>query len=159
TSSDAAPAGTCPIVVVRRSAERRVCDNFSTVQQRIEIEDTTVPTITGTIPTLPVEGCTITDLPTATNTLAYLRGLGVTITDACGDAGLTVTSSDAAPAGTCPIVVVRTYTVTDDCDNFSTVQQRIEVQKSTRPTFSHTNPTLPVDGCTITDSPTATNTV
>src|SRR5690606_39051548 len=115
TSSDAAPAGTCPIVVVRTYTVTDDCDNFSTVQQRIEIEDTTVPTITGTIPTLPVEGCTITDLPTATNTLAYLRGLGVTITDACGDAGLTVTSSDAAPAGTCPIVVVDRKSVAEGC--------------------------------------------
>ena len=44
-------------------------------------------------------------------------------------------SSDAA-AGTCPIVVTRTYTVTDACGNFSTYNQTINVDDTTPPAIT-----------------------
>ena len=90
----------------------------------------------GTLTPISVEGCTAADRPAATLTLAYLRGAGLTITDACGDGGLTVTSSDGVPSGTCPITIIRTYTVTDACGNSSTAQQTITIDDTTSPTIS-----------------------
>ncbi|MCK7533517.1 MAG: hypothetical protein MZV63_22030 [Marinilabiliales bacterium] len=117
TSSDGAPGGSCPITITRTYTVTDACGNSTTAQQTITIDDTTAPTVTGTLTPISVEGCTAADRPAATLTLAYLRGAGLTITDACGDGGLTVTSSDGAPGGTCPITITRTYTVTDACGN------------------------------------------
>lgn len=54
-------------------------------------------------------------------TVAQLEALpgNLMITDACtADAALTVSSSDEV-IGTCPIVITRTYNVTDACGNTS----------------------------------------
>ena len=80
--------------------------------QTINVDDNTAPAITGTIATTTMEGCVAADAPAAVTTVAALEALGVTITDACTpDASLTVTLTDAS--GTCPMVVTRTYTVTE----------------------------------------------
>ena len=114
TSSDAA-AGTCPIVVTRTYTVTDACGNASTYNQTINVDDTTPPAITGAIPVSTVEGCAATAVPAPVTTVAALEALGLSISDICtADAALVVTSSDAA-AGTCPIVVTRTYTVTDAC--------------------------------------------
>ena len=127
--------------------------------QTITIDDTTAPTVTGTLTPISVEGCTAADRPAATLTLAYLRGAGLTITDACGDGGLTVTSSDGAPSGTCPITIIRTYTVTDACGNSSTAQQTITIDDTTAPTVTGTLTPISVEGCTAADRPAATLTL
>ncbi|MBL4725049.1 MAG: hypothetical protein JKY73_06750, partial [Lutibacter sp.] len=117
TSSDSAPSGTCPIILTRTYTVTDTCGNATTTTQAISIDDTNDPTVTGTLTPIATEGCNISDLQAPTNTLVYLRANGLTINDACGDGGLTVTSSDSAPSGTCPIILTRTYTVTDTCGN------------------------------------------
>ncbi|MBK8583409.1 MAG: hypothetical protein IPL86_16790 [Flavobacteriales bacterium] len=63
-------------------------------------------------------------------------GLGLSILDNCtADGDLVVTSSDAA-AGSCPIVITRTYTVTDACGKFSTYEQTINVNDNTAPVLT-----------------------
>ena len=59
------------------------------------------------------------------------------IADACtADGSLVVASSDAS-AGTCPVVITRTYTVTDACDNTSVnIVHTINVDDTTAPVVS-----------------------
>ena len=117
TSSDGTASGTCPITLTRTYTVTDACGNPTSITQSITIDDTQAPVITGTLSAISTEGCDISDLEPPTLTLAYLRANGLTITDGCGDAGLTVTSSDGTASGTCPITLTRTYTVTDACGN------------------------------------------
>jgi hypothetical protein len=95
--------------------------------------DTTVPDISGTIAATTIEACLATEVPAAVTSVAALEALGLTISDICtADEDLVVTSEDV-PAGTCPIVVTRTYTVTDASGNFSTTVQVINVDDTTAP--------------------------
>ncbi|HUW92924.1 MAG TPA: lectin-like protein, partial [Bacteroidales bacterium] len=159
TYSDGTPSGTCPITIIRTYTVTDAYSNLTTAQQTITIDDNTAPVITGTLAAMPVEGCTGADRPAATLTLAYLRGAGLTITDACGDAGLVVTYSDGTPSGTCPITIIRTYTVTDACGNLTTSQQTITIDDNTTPVITGTLAAIPVEGCTGADRPAATLTL
>src|SRR5678810_1479679 len=106
-----------------------------------------------------VEGCAASDAPPAVTTVSALEALGITITDACTpDANLVVTSSDVT-SGTCPIVITRTYTVTDQCGNSVTVQQTINVDDTQAPVVTGTIPASTVEGCAASDAPPAVTTV
>ncbi len=137
THVDGAPAGTCPMVIVRTYTITDPCGNDNTVTQTFNIDDTTDPTISGTIANTNVEGCSAADLPAAVNTVAALEALGVTIADNCAlDADLIVTHTDGTPAGTCPVVIVRTYTVTDPCGNDNTITHTFNIDDTTDPVFT-----------------------
>ncbi|MFH1118384.1 MAG: PKD-like domain-containing protein, partial [Bacteroidota bacterium] len=160
THADGAPAGTCPVVIVRTYTITDPCGNFNTVTQTFNIDDTTDPTITGTIADTDVEGCSAADLPAAVNTVAALEALGVAIADNCApDADLVVTHADGAPAGTCPIIIIRTYTITDPCGNDNTVTQTFNIDDTTDPTITGTIAGTDVEGCDAADLPAAVNTV
>ena len=145
TYQDAA-AGTCPLVVTRTFIVTDDCGNQTTVAQSISIDDTTPPTVTA--PTdLELEACDSGDITTALNgsTLPYsttaatitvaqfLAEAGAAATDNCNIASITY--QDAA-AGTCPLVVTRTFIVTDDCGNQTTVAQSISIDDTTPPTVT-----------------------
>ncbi|MDO5971218.1 hypothetical protein Q4Q35_15530, partial [Flavivirga aquimarina] len=105
----------CPETITRTYSVTDICNNQILVTQNIIINDTTLPTVSGSIAESTVEGCTATDATAPVNTVAALEALGLAIADNCTtDANLVVTNSDSA-TGTCPIVVTRTYTITDDC--------------------------------------------
>ncbi|MCA1800763.1 MAG: hypothetical protein LC650_05670, partial [Actinobacteria bacterium] len=158
TSSDAS-TGTCPIIVTRTYVVTDACLNSTTATQIINVDDTTSPSISGTIATTTVEGCEATDATASVTTVAELEGLGLMINDACTtDMNLMVTSSDAS-TGTCPIVVTRTYVVTDACLNSTTATQIINVEDSTSPSISGAISTTTVEGCEAADATTAVTTV
>ena len=72
---------------------------------------------------------------------------------------MTLSSSDAV-AGTCPIVITRTYTVTDECGNVSAdIVHTINVDDTTVPTFTGSITTTNVEGCVAGDAPAAETTV
>ncbi|MBK9356599.1 MAG: hypothetical protein IPN08_04270 [Bacteroidales bacterium] len=157
--TDGTPNGTCPIVVIRTYTVTDHCGNDNTVTQTFNIDDTTEPTITGSIANTNVEGCSAADLPAAVNTVAALEALGVTIADNCAlDADLIVTHTDGTPAGTCPLVIVRTYTVTDPCGNDNSVTQTFNIDDNTDPTITGSIANTIVEGCSASDLPAAVNT-
>ena len=83
------------------------------------------PVVTGLLTPTTIEGCNVGAAPAAVTTVAALESLagGLIITDACiPDASLTVTHTDIS-ASTCPIVITRTYTVTDACSNSVNIVQ------------------------------------
>ncbi|MFH0759019.1 MAG: gliding motility-associated C-terminal domain-containing protein, partial [Bacteroidota bacterium] len=103
-------------------------------------DDTTLPTVT--VPnTYTVEGCdvgVITDFAYTTTettvTLAgYLALAGAAASDNCNIAGVTYQDGQA---GSCPIVVTRTWRITDDCSNTTTVYQTINVDDTTPPVIT-----------------------
>lgn len=88
-----------------------------------------------------VEGCAISDIPSPLDNVTVLEALGASIGDSCTiDGNLSVSSSDGAPTGSCPIEVIRTYTVTDEEGNFSTIDRLIQIQDTTKPTASNPLP-------------------
>jgi hypothetical protein len=98
------------------------------------VADKTAASITGSVEVLEKEGCSVADAPAPVSTVAALEAFGLTIADArTTDASLAVTSSDIVTSG-CPIVVARTYTITDACGNANTVIQTIKVKDTTAPT-------------------------
>ena len=102
------------------------------------MDDTTPPFIDGSISNITVEGCdqNAATVPVPANTVAQLEALGLTIADACTpDNQLLVTHQDAVE-GSCPVVITRTYTVTDLCGNESTASYQISVDDTTPPVIN-----------------------
>jgi hypothetical protein len=152
---------TCPIVITRTYRITDACGNFSTINHTINVDDNTNPTITGTITTTNVEGCGVSAAPAAVTTVAALEALtgNPAISDNCtADASLVVTSTQTSTS-TCPIVITRTYRVTDACGNFSTINHTINVDDNTNPTITGTITTTNVEGCGVSAAPAAVTTV
>ena len=65
-----------------------------------------------------------------------LNAAGAGISDECGN--VTLENYQDAPAiGICPITIVRTYTVKDDCGNESTISQNIVIEIADDFTITH----------------------
>jgi hypothetical protein len=101
------------------------CGNFSTATQTINVQDITAPVIAA-LPAASTIDCPA--LP------AFAQA---TATDTC-DAEVTLTFNDVTTPGNCAgnYSVTRTWTATDDCGNFSTATQTINVQDITAPTLT-----------------------
>src|SRR3989442_1721527 len=136
--------------------------------QTIEVNDTTAPTVRAPADKTGashVEGCdtgAITGLAysqtAVTITLAQLQAEGGAASDACGISSITYQDSKS---GSCPIVVTRTFTVKDLCQNPTSKTQTITVRDTTAPTVTmpgpHTGSGYPV-GTTATLPATLTET-
>jgi hypothetical protein len=121
--------------------------------------DNTAPVYSGTLNT-DLAGCDIGIIPAAVTSVAALESLGLTISDNCtADAQLSVTSVTAAANGTCPITVLRTYTITDLCGNNVQIPQTFTIDDNTAPQISGTLPPLPVEGCNAGAAPAAYTTI
>src|SRR5678810_298982 len=153
-SSSQTSSGTCPLVITRTYVITDACGNSATVNQTINVDDNTAPVITGTLAPINVEGCTTADAPPALTSVTAIEALGgITINDACtADANLVVASSQTS-SGTCPLVITRTYTITDACGNSATVNQTINVDDNTAPVITGTLAPINVEGCTTADAP------
>src|SRR5690606_9268983 len=118
------------------------CNNTSSVSQTITVSDTTAP-VAPAAPADVTYEC-ITDVPAAGS---------LTATDNCGG-DITVTGVDAVNnADACNVIITRTWTFTDACNNTSSVSQTITVTDTTAPVA----PAAPADvtyEC-ITDVPAA----
>ncbi|MCR5498293.1 MAG: hypothetical protein K6F48_10690 [Paludibacteraceae bacterium] len=115
-------------------------------------QDLIPPTMTGTLPDVTVYGCSVSDasIPDPVTSIAALEALadGLDVSDNCtADADLTISSSDAAPVGSCPVVVVRTYRITDECGKYKDFNQNIYIQQAdfSMPVNRDTNVSCPAD--------------
>ncbi|PHN00562.1 hypothetical protein, partial [Flavilitoribacter nigricans] len=126
-------AGTCPIVITRTFTVTDECLNVGTDVQTITIDDTTAPVVTApdddTIEACDIAGGLVDYSETPVDITGQEGAYGLTITEACN---YTTTYVDTQ-AGTCPIVITRTFTVTDECLNVGTDVQTITIDDTTNP--------------------------
>jgi ribosomal protein S26 len=108
--------------------------------------DTTPPIVTIT-PDVTLEGCStaiidVTDLPysvvSTTIDLTTFQSVGGTVTDASSISSI---SYQDTQTGTCPIVVTRTFTVLDACNNSASISKIFTIDDTTPPTFVEALPT------------------
>src|SRR5205823_1048496 len=103
--------------------------------------------------------CNASEATAAVTTVAQLEGLGLNISDGCtSDANLVVSHLDA-PSGTCPLVITRTYTVTDACNHSSPVVHTININDTTAPVITGTIAVSNIEGCDASAAPAAATTV
>ncbi|GAA0744325.1 gliding motility-associated C-terminal domain-containing protein [Gaetbulibacter jejuensis] len=135
TYSDAVADGNCAneSVITRTWSVTDDCGNTATLVQTINVVDTTAPTFT-------VPADVTIECDQDANDLT-LTGDVTDEADNC-DSGLEATYSDAVADGNCAneSVITRTWSVTDDCGNTTTLVQTINVVDTTAPTF-----TVPAD--------------
>ncbi|MCK7533514.1 MAG: hypothetical protein MZV63_22015 [Marinilabiliales bacterium] len=58
-------------------------------------------------------------------------------------------------AGTCPIVITRTYTVRDACNNSTTAVHTINIDDNTSPLITGSISTSNIEGCNVGSAPAA----
>ncbi|MDD4150312.1 MAG: hypothetical protein PHE33_09805, partial [Bacteroidales bacterium] len=121
-------SGSCPVIIRREYTIEDECGNTSSYIQTINVDDTTIPSITGTIPVSTVYGCDVSDAPAVAGSVSALEALGLNISDACTTDGNLIVSNSDSFSGSCPIVLNRTYSVEDECNNFNTYIQTINIQ-------------------------------
>ncbi len=118
--------------VVRTWAARDDCGNATQTTQTFTFVDTTPPDVTNGPGNQSLQCASA--LPAATTNPADF-----TYTEGC-DTTLTVTSADSSNSGAgCagdPLIITRTYTLTDDCTNFDTWVQVFTIADTTNPTVT-----------------------
>ena len=114
----------CPEVITRTYIVSDPCGNATEVDQIITVHDVTPPVVA---PLDPINIQCLGDVPKPDITTIRAR-------DNC-DAPLTVKYEGDAAVGACPTIITRTYSVTDACDNTTTIRQRIVVDDITPPTL------------------------
>ncbi|OIQ16047.1 MAG: hypothetical protein BM549_13705, partial [Lacinutrix sp. MedPE-SW] len=136
TFSDATAAGTCAneSIITRTWSLTDECGNTTTAQQVITIQDTTAPTFT--VPADVTINC-----EQDPNDLT-LTGDVTDEADNCATT-LEATFSDTTAAGACEneAIITRTWTLTDNCDNITTLVQTITIEDNTAPDISACNVT------------------
>jgi len=148
--SDVSDGLTCPETIVRTYSVTDDCGNSINVTHTIIVNDDIAPTASNPLPinvqcladVPPVDVSVVTDEAdncTANPTVAFV--------------------SEVSNGQTCPEIITRTYSVTDDCGNSINVTQTITVNDDTDPTASNP-PSLnvaclsdvpPVDVSVVTD--------
>ncbi|MEO1258562.1 MAG: MopE-related protein [Bacteroidota bacterium] len=135
-------SGSCPIVVSRTFTVMDDCPNTETCVQTFIIDDTTAPVISTCPPTFNVEGCSTGDLTNGGLTsLAFSPVLtSVSSSDFVNEGGVVADNCNIqsyeyqdAVNGTCPIVVTRTWTITDLCGNAVICNQNILIEDNIAP--------------------------
>ena len=107
------------------------------------IADTVDPVLSGILDTLYVDGCAAAAAGDTLLTIADLKAAGLTVYDNCTDTAALTLNFDEVVTGTCPIEVVRTYSVTDSCGRTSAeVKHVIYVQDTMRPTYERPADTI-----------------
>jgi gliding motility-associated-like protein len=116
-------------IITRTWTATDACGNSTSADQTITVQDTTPPTFT--VPADIIIECDVdvTDVS--------ITGDVTDEADNCSS-NLNAVFSDSIANGTCPVtaIITRTWSLTDDCNNTTTLAQTITVQDTTPPTFS-----------------------
>lgn len=104
------------------------------ISDKIFASDTIKPTINGTLPTIESIGCSINDATVAASTVNELEAMGLLISDNFSSKNkLTVNSFDTV-SNTNSKLIIRTYIISDEANNFSTIDQQINIKDNQKPT-------------------------
>ena len=128
--SDVSNGSSCPEVITRTYSVTDDCGNSTTVTQVITVDDITAPTASN--PAGIAVEC-FGDVP------AFDVSVVSDAADNCTVSPVVAFVSDVSNGSSCPEVITRTYSVTDDCGNSTIVIQTITVGDITAPTA--VNPT------------------
>lgn len=102
----------------------------------INLVDNNKPVASGTLPSLNVAGNSLNQAPSAFVDVAELEVAGLSISDTrCTDDQMDVLVTETA-SGTCPITLVRTYSISDLCGNTTNVSQTIIIEDNVAPVLS-----------------------
>ncbi|MCX7549205.1 hypothetical protein OS188_14730, partial [Xanthomarina sp. F1114] len=112
----------CNITIVRTWTFTDACDNSSSVSQTITIADTTAPVAPEAPADIAYE-C-VSEVPVAEE---------LTAMDNCAGEIVGVLEETTNDTDSCNIVIIRTWTFTDACDNSSSVSQTITIADTTAP--------------------------
>jgi gliding motility-associated-like protein len=125
THSEASLSQPCGFIIERTWTATDACGNSTSRIQRITVRDTKPPVLTG----IPADLTIACDLPLPAPPM-------VSATDNC-DSIPQITLQTATIPGNCPgnHIVVRTWTVTDNCGNTATASQRISRIDTIPPVF------------------------
>ena len=134
----------CNVIVTRTWTFTDACDNTLSVSQTITVADTTAP-VAPTAPANVTVQC-LTDLPVATD---------LTATDNCAGTIVASPLDNIDETDPCNVIVTRTWTFTDTCNNSSSVSQIITVSDTIAPVAPAAPANVTVQ-C-ITDLPVATD--
>ena len=122
---DLSDGNTCPEIITRTYSVTDDCGNAINVTQTITINDTTPPTASN--PAGVTVEC-IDDVPAADVSVV------VDASDNCTVSPVVAFVEDVSDGNTCPEIITRTYSVTDDCGNVANLTQIITVNDTTAPT-------------------------
>ncbi len=131
TGSDVSDGQSCPETITRTWTYTDACGNTATTSQTITVFDTTPPTATA--PAAVNVEC-IGDVPAWDITSVW------NVNDNCTANPVVAFVGDVSDGLSCPETITRTYSITDDCGNTSTVDQTITVHDVTPPTASSPTP-------------------
>ncbi|MDB3907321.1 gliding motility-associated C-terminal domain-containing protein, partial [Crocinitomicaceae bacterium] len=131
TGADVSDGLSCPETITRTWTYTDACGNNATVSQTIIVDDTTPPTasnptgisITQGTPIPPADPLVVTDEA-----------------DNCTVNPVVAWVNDVSDNGNCPEIITRTFSITDECGNQSTVVQLITIGDPISPTASNPAP-------------------
>jgi hypothetical protein len=143
--SDSEPEGLCPSIIKRTYRIADMCGNTVEFVQKITVNDSIAPTIScpadvaydaqlNELKVLSGLEYAETELQIAT---ASLAALGITASDNCI---LNRVTYKDVKTGICPVVIARTFTVYDACENSTECNQKIELLQLTIPDFKQFGP-------------------
>ncbi len=125
--SDVSDGNTCPETITRTYAVIDDCGNATNITQLILVNDNIDPT--GVAPSALSVQC-IGDVPAADPNAV------TGVSDNCTANPTVAHVGDVSSGTTCPEVITRTYSITDDCGNSTTVTQTITVNDNTDPVIT-----------------------
>lgn len=146
--------GSCPIEIHRFYQILDKCGNPSApFEQVILIYDDEAPVVTASTITTNVNGCTLDAAPAVITTTEDLMNMGYVFSDNCtANENMTVACDADTSETVCPMVIVRFYSVIDECGNQSNngLVNIIQVFDSVAPVISGNIAAVDIDGCDTT---------